>query len=109
MSRVVVLGAGIAGHTPATVARKCLGKGHSVAVVSLKLDYHWIPSNVWVGVGLMSPAKVTLPLAPVDDRHGVEFVQAAASTIRHDGDPDDPTPFVVAEAADGRSLRVAYD
>ena len=78
MSRVVVLGAGIAGHTAAAFARRWLGRGDTVTVVSPRADYNWVPSNIWVGVGLMKPAQVTFPLAPVYERHGIEFVQAAA-------------------------------
>ena len=82
MSRVVVLGAGIAGHTAAAFARKWLGSEHTVTVVSPRPDYNWVPSNIWVGVGLMKPAQVTIPLAPVYERAGIEFVQAAAREIQ---------------------------
>jgi len=46
MSRVVVLGAGVSGHTAAAFLRKWLGKEHDVVVVSPKPDYNWIPSNI---------------------------------------------------------------
>ena len=77
MSRVVILGAGVSGHTAAAFARKWLDRNDTVIVVSPKPDYNWIPSNIWVGVGLMQPAEVIFPLAPVYERHGIEFVQAA--------------------------------
>jgi len=109
MSRVVVLGAGIAGHTAAAFARSWLGKEHSVTVVSPKPDYNWVPSNIWVGVGLMKPAQVTFPLAPVYERAGIEFVQGAAREIHPDGDADRSTPFVTVERADGSRTQVAYD
>ncbi len=64
VSRVIVLGAGIAGHTAASFLRRWLGRQHSVTVVSPNGTYNWIPSNIWVGVGLMKPAQVTFPLAP---------------------------------------------
>jgi sulfide:quinone oxidoreductase len=109
MSRVVILGAGISGHTAAAFARKWLGREHSVTVVSPRPDYNWIPSNIWVGVGLMKPEKVSFPLAPVYERHGIEFVQAAAREIHPDGDTDGATPYVTVEAADGVRSRVPYD
>jgi sulfide:quinone oxidoreductase len=109
MSRVVVLGAGISGHTAAAFARKWLGREHSVTVVSPRPDYNWIPSNIWVGVGLMKPEKVTFPLAPVYERHGIEFVQAAAREIHPEGDPDAAAAYVTVEAADGTRSRVRYD
>ena len=109
MSRVVVLGAGIAGHTAAAFARKWLGSEHTVTVVSPRPDYNWVPSNIWVGVGLMKPAQVTIPLAPVYERAGIEFVQAAAREIHPDGDRDHPTPYVVVEPAGGAATKLAYD
>ena len=109
MSRVVVLGAGIAGHTAAAFARSWLGRGDTVTAVSPRPDYNWVPSNIWVGVGLMQPAQVTFPLAPIYERAGIEFVQAAAKEIHPEGDGDDPTPYVTAESADGKHHRVHYD
>ena len=109
MSRVVVLGAGIAGHTAAAFARRWLGSEHAVTVVSPRPDYNWVPSNIWVGVGLMKPAQVTIPLAPVYERAGIEFVQAAAREIHPDGDRDHPTPYVVVEPAGGATAKLSYD
>lgn len=105
MSRVVVLGAGIAGHTAAAFARAWLGREHSVTVVSPRDHYNWVPSNIWVGVGLMSPEKVVFPLRPVYERHGIEFVHGAARELHPEGDAVSPTPFVVTDD----STRVPYD
>ncbi len=52
MSRVAVLGAGISGHT-AEFLRKWLGKPDEVMVISPQPEYNWIPSDVWVGIGLL--------------------------------------------------------
>ncbi len=109
MSRVVILGAGISGHTAAAFARKWLGSGDTVTVVSPNETYNWIPSNIWVGVGLMKPGQVTFPLAPVYDRHGIEFRQASAREIHPEGDTSRPGPYVVIETAAGVRERVPYD
>ena len=98
MSRIVVLGAGVAGHTAASFLRSWLGRGDTVTVVSPKPTYNWIPSNIWVGVGLLQPADVTFPLAPVYARHGIEFRQARAVAIHPEGTTADATPFVVVES-----------
>jgi sulfide:quinone oxidoreductase len=50
MAKVVILGAGISGHTAAQVLRRKLGRGHEVVVVSPNSSWNWIPSNIWVGV-----------------------------------------------------------
>ena len=105
MTRVVVLGAGIAGHTAAAFARKWLGKGDSVTVVSPRDHFNWVPSNIWVGVGLMTPEKVTFPLAPVYERAGIEFVHAAARELHPEGDGESATPFVTTDTGE----RVPYD
>ena len=68
-----------------------------------------MPSDSWVGVGLLKPAKVTFPLAPVHERVGIEFMQPAPRDIYPDGERDDPSPYVVAEAADGTRSEVRYD
>jgi sulfide:quinone oxidoreductase len=113
MSRVVVLGAGVAGHTAASFARKWLGKDHDVTVVSPKPDYNWIPSNIWVGVGLMPPENVVFPLAPIYARHGIGFTQGRAVAIRPEGHENDPTPVVVVESTapgrEGQREELRYD
>ncbi len=85
MARVVVLGAGISGHTAALHLRRLLGKSHDVVVVSPNADYNWIPSNIWVGVGRMGTEQVTFPLAPVYRRKRIDFRQAKAVAIHPGG------------------------
>lgn len=65
MAKIVVLGAGIAGHVAASHLRRKLNKQHQVVVVSPNSNYQWIPSNIWVGVGRMKPEDVYFPLAPL--------------------------------------------
>ena len=74
MARVVILGAGVAGHTAALHAKRMLGKGNEISVISPNSKYNWIPSNIWVGVGRMSAEKVTFPLAPVYKKQGITFL-----------------------------------
>ncbi len=112
MARIVVLGAGVAGHTAAAFVRHWAGRDHEVTVVSPKPDYNWIPSNIWVGVGLMKPEKVVFPLAPVYARAGITFVQARAVELHPEGGGADARPFVVVEATDGSEparTEIPYD
>ncbi|MCC6991128.1 MAG: NAD(P)/FAD-dependent oxidoreductase, partial [Acidobacteria bacterium] len=113
MARVVVLGAGVSGHTAASFLRKWLDRGDDVVVVSPKPTYNWIPSNIWVGVGLMAPADVVFPLAPVYERHGIEFRQAKAVALHPEGTADNPSPFVVVESTrsghEGEREEIRYD
>jgi sulfide:quinone oxidoreductase len=113
MARVVVLGAGISGHTAAAYLRKWLGKDDRVTVVSPLPSYNWIPSNIWVGVGLCKKEEVIFPLAPVYRRHGIEFKQARALAIYPEGADPNPVPFVeiewTLEGKAGERERVPYD
>ena len=113
MARVVVLGAGISGHTAALHLRRLLPKRHEVVVVSPNSNWNWIPSNIWVGVGRMTRKEVTFPLAPVYRRKGITFVQAKAVAVRPEGTADDPTGCVdvVHTSSDraGETEQLRYD
>ena len=113
MARVVVLGAGVSGHTAALYLKKRLGKAHDVVVVSPNSNYNWIPSNIWVGVGKMKTADVVFPLAPVYKKKGIEFVQAKAFALWPEGDADDDRPAVEVEYTSperaGETEKLRYD
>ena len=51
MKKIVVLGAGIAGHTASLLLKHKLGRNHQVTVMSPHDRYQWLPSNIWVGIG----------------------------------------------------------
>ena len=92
MARVVILGAGISGHTAALHLRRMLAKEHEVMVVSPNSQWNWIPSNIWVGVGKMRVKDVTFPLAPVYKRKGITSARPRPSrcgprATRHDARP----------------------
>ncbi len=113
MARIVVLGAGVAGHTAALHLRRKLGRQHEVVVVSPNSKWNWIPSNIWVGVGRMNTEQVTFPLAPIYQRKGISFHQALARNLWPEGDSATPKPFVEVEYTDpakaGQSGRIEYD
>jgi sulfide:quinone oxidoreductase len=115
MADVVVLGAGISGHTAALHLKRMLGRRgrHTVTVVSPNSKWNWIPSNIWVGVGKMDKQDVVFPLAPVYARKGIDFRQAKAVAIRPQGDADDPRGAVdiVYTSPDraGTEERLRYD
>jgi len=113
MARVVVLGAGVAGHTAALHLRRKLDKTHEVVVVSPNSQYNWIPSNIWVGVGKMTAKQVTFPLAPIYARKGIEFHQALGVALHPEGDADHSRPFVEVTYTDaaraGSRTSLEYD
>ncbi|CAG4912682.1 FAD/NAD(P)-binding oxidoreductase [Acidithrix sp. C25] len=113
MARVVILGAGISGHTAALYLRRFLDTSHEVVVVSPNSNWNWIPSNIWVGVGKMTTKQVTFPLAPVYRRKGIDFRQALAVGLYPEGDQTSTKPFVeiihTSKKEKDRLERLHYD
>ncbi len=98
MARIVILGAGIAGHTAARHLNKLVGGKHEIIVVSPNAKWNWIPSNIWVGVGQMKEEEVTFDLAEVYKKTHVKFHQAKALSINPEGDANSSVPFVSVES-----------
>lgn len=111
--RIVILGAGVSGHTAAMWLRRKLPRAHEVVVVTPNRLWNWIPSNIWVGVGAMQPKQVTFELKPVYDRLGVQYRQAKAVAIHPEGGSDSERPYVViestAEDTRGQQESLTYD
>lgn len=113
MARVVILGAGISGHTAALHLRRMLDKTHEVVVVSPNAKWNWIPSNIWVGVGRMTTNQVTFALAPVYRRQGIVFHQALGVAIHPEGDGGNSKPYVdityTEPSRSGQQEKIEYD
>lgn len=113
MARVVILGAGVSGHTAAQILRKELEREHEVVVVSPNRSWNWIPSNIWVGVGVMEPKDVTFELKPVYERLGITHEQARAVDIHPEGDATSSAPYVTIERTEpgklGERATITYD
>ncbi len=113
MADIVVLGAGVAGHTAALHLKRLIGREHTITVVSPNSQWNWIPSNIWVGVGEMPASKVLFPLAPVYAKQKINFTQALAVAIHPAGTTADPRPFVDIEHTStgrtGQTGTVPYD
>lgn len=100
MAKIAVLGAGISGHTAALELRRKLPREHEVIVVSPDPRYNWIPSNIWVGVGIMSPEEVTFELEPVYERLGIRFHQGRAVELHPEGGAEGSSPHVIYESTE---------
>ncbi len=113
MAKVVILGAGISGHTAARYLEKWLGKSHEITVVSPNAFWNWIPSNVWVGVGQMKEADVCFDLNEIYRKTRVDFRQAKALSIHPEGAEGHSSPFVRVEMTkpgqEGAVEDIAYD
>tara|TARA_R110002072_G_scaffold59514_3_gene151738 strand:- start:187076 stop:188533 length:1458 start_codon:yes stop_codon:yes gene_type:complete len=113
MAKIVILGAGIAGHVAASHLRRKLSKEHEVIVVSPNSNYQWIPSNIWVGIGRMKPKDILFPLAPLYKKKNIIFKQAKVVSFHPEGDHKIESPFVIAEYVSeenkGQSEKITYD
>jgi sulfide:quinone oxidoreductase len=113
MSRIVILGAGIAGHTAAAYLQKGLSKEHDITVIAPSSTYQWIPSNIWVGVGRMTPEEIKFDLNPLYKKWGIRFIQAKAQTFFPEGDEQISNAYIeveyTSEAQKGEKLKVPYD
>jgi sulfide:quinone oxidoreductase len=97
MSRLVIMGGGVSGHTAASYAVKLLNKAHEVVMVTPNSTYNWIPSNIWVGVGEMSKEDVIFELAPVYKKAGITYKQAKGVAIHPEGNSKKDKPYIVIE------------
>jgi len=113
MSRIVILGAGISGHTAARYLNRWVGKQHEIVVVSPNAKWNWIPSNIWVGVGQMTEEDVTFPLAEVYKKINVDFRQAKGLSIHPEGDAEIESSYVTIEytlsGQAGQQEKLTYD
>ncbi|KXX63897.1 NAD(P)/FAD-dependent oxidoreductase [Marichromatium gracile] len=113
MARIVILGAGISGHTVARYLGKWVKGKHQVVVVSPNAKWNWIPSNIWVGIGEMTERQVTFELAPVYKKLKIDFRQAKALSIHPEGGEAGERPYVTIEYTDptrlGQTDTLDYD
>ena len=113
MAKVLILGAGVAGHTAALHAKRMLSKNDEIIVISPNSKYNWIPSNIWVGVGRMSAEQVTFLLAPVYKKKGIAFHQALAQEIHPEGDTSTSRGYVTVlytdAARSGQKANIEFD
>lgn len=113
MARIVVLGAGVSGHTVVSYLSKGLSNKHEIVMVSPNSNYQWIPSNIWIGIGRMKPKQTIFPLAPIYKKHGIDHIQAKVTTFHPEGDENIERGYVVAEYVTGdnqcQSIKVEYD
>ena len=81
MAHIVIVGAGIGGMPAAYEMREKLGTEHRVTVVNALDHFQFVPSNPWVAVGWRERQAVTLPIAPLLERHGIGFIAKAVTAI----------------------------
>jgi sulfide:quinone oxidoreductase len=99
MAQIVVLGGGVGGVSCAYELKRAVRKEDRVTLVSDKPFFQFTPSNPWVAVKWRTKKDITVDLATVLPRHGIEFSAAGATRVH----PEENR----VELGDGSSL--AYD
>lgn len=85
MANVVILGGNFAGLTSALETKRRLKhQDHRVIVVSNRDQFLFVPSLIWVPFGEREIEDITLPLRPILEEHGIEFIHATATKILPD-------------------------
>ncbi|MBK1690608.1 NAD(P)/FAD-dependent oxidoreductase [Ectothiorhodospira mobilis] len=100
MAHVVVLGAGLGGTLQAYELKENLGPEDQLTVISDKPYFQFTPSNPWAGVGWRKKEDITIDLAPVMARRGIEFLCDGARRL-HPGENR-------IELQSGRSVEYDY-
>lgn len=82
MATVVVLGGNFAGLTSALETRRHLGHTDDrIMVISRNPDFVFVPSLIWVPFREREVEDLSFPVAPMLERHGIEFVHATGTRI----------------------------
>jgi len=108
MARILVVGAGFAGHFAAmTLSAELKKKGllveHKITVISRQPKFTYIPSLIWVGIGKMNVEKTQFELSTVYKKLNVHFMVGKVFEVH----PDEK--YVVAETENGKNEKVSYD
>lgn len=81
MAHIVILGAGLGGSIMAYELQEQLRPEDSITVITKDPKYHFVPSNPWVAVGWRERKDVTVDLAPVMRKKGINFIPVAAEKL----------------------------
>lgn len=81
MAHIVIMGAGIGGLPAAFELRHKLGTVHTLTVVNRDSCFQFVPSNPWIAVGWRERGETTEPLAPLLERHAINFIAQPVTQI----------------------------
>ncbi len=81
MARIVILGAGIGGMSMAYEMREEARAEDQVIVISNHPFFQFTPSNPWVAVNWRSRDDITLEVAPLLERKGIEFINCGCKRV----------------------------
>ncbi len=81
MAHIVIMGAGIGGMPMAYEMKEQLRTEDTVTVISDNPNFHFVPSNPWVGVNWRTREDIEFPIAPYYNKKNIKFVPMAAKRV----------------------------
>jgi len=81
MAHVVILGAGTGGMPAAYEMKAELGDKHEVTVINAFEDFHFVPSNPWIGVGWRKRDDISFPIEPALKKKKIGFIAQMVTQI----------------------------
>lgn len=81
---IVILGAGFAGLAAARKLRQLLPRAR-VRLVAARAQFIYLPSLIWIPIGLRRGQDLVLPLGPILARHALDFTQAHVTGLAEGG------------------------
>jgi len=81
MAHIVIMGAGIGGTPMAYEMQEKIRKGDKVTVISNSENFHFVPSNPWVGVKWRDREDIEFPIRPYLERKGIDFISVGVKRV----------------------------
>ena len=81
MAHIVIMGAGIGGVPMAYEMQEKIRNGDKGTVVSNSENFHFVPSNPWVGVKWRDREDIEFPIRPYLERKGIDFISTGVKRV----------------------------
>lgn len=81
MAHIVIMGAGIGGMPLAYEMQEKIRKGDKVTVISNSENFHFVPSNPWVGVKWRNREDIEFPIRPYLERKDINFISSGVKRV----------------------------
>ncbi|TXT24550.1 MAG: FAD-dependent pyridine nucleotide-disulfide oxidoreductase [Gallionellaceae bacterium] len=81
MAHIVIMGAGIGGMPMAYEMQEKIRKGDKVTVISNSENFHFVPSNPWVGVKWRDRKDIEFPVRSYLERKGIGFISSGVKRV----------------------------
>jgi sulfide:quinone oxidoreductase len=81
MAHIVIMGAGVGGLPCAYEMKESLGNEHKITIINNRDHFQFTPSNPWIAVGWREKEDISVPLSPVLEKKGINFILGSVEKI----------------------------